>query len=100
LKSLTLLVRVKGMKKIDDKKIKGISIELDKSTKLNELDNTINEFKEKTDDKHELDVRIDIMNSTLHMKRLKKPHLKLATKDGKKLEQKDEILVKHIDDKD
>ena len=40
------------------------------------------------------------MNSTLHMKRLKKPHLKLATKDGKKLEQKDEILVKHIDDKD
>ena len=59
------------MKKIDDKKIKGISIELDRSTKLNELDDTINEFKEKTDDKHELDVRIDIMNSTLHMKRLK-----------------------------
>ena len=40
------------------------------------------------------------MNSTLHMKRLKKPHLKLATKDGKKIKQKDEILVKHIDDKD
>jgi hypothetical protein len=47
LKSLTLLVRVKGMKKIDDKKIKGISIELDKSTKLNELDDTINDFKKK-----------------------------------------------------
>ena len=61
------------MKKIDDKKIKGISIELDRSIKLNELDDTINEFKEKTDDKHELDVRIDIMNSTLHMKRVKKP---------------------------
>jgi hypothetical protein len=30
LKSLTLLVRVEGMKKIDDKKIKGISIELDR----------------------------------------------------------------------
>ena len=88
------------MKKIDDKKIKGISIELDHSTKLNELDDTINEFKEKTDDKHELDVRIDILNSTLHMKRLKKPYLKLATKDGKKIKQKDEILVKHIDDKD
>ena len=88
------------MKKIDDKKIKGISIELDRSTKLNELDDTINEFKEKTDDKHELDVRIDILNSTLHMKRLKKPYLKLVTKDGKKIEQKDEILVKHIDDKD
>ena len=88
------------MKKIDDKKIKGISIELDRSTKLNELDDTINEFKEKTDDKHELDVRIDILNSTLHRKRLKKPYLKLATKDGKKIKQKDEILVKHIDDKD
>ena len=73
------------MKKIDDKKIKGISIELDKSTKLNELDDAILDFKEKTDDKHEIDVRIDIMNSTLHMKRLKKPHLKLATKDGKKI---------------
>jgi hypothetical protein len=88
------------MKKIDDKKIKGISIELDRSTKLNELDNTINDFKKNTDDKHEIDVRIDIMNSTLHMKRLKKPYLKLATKDGKKIKQKDEILVKHIDDKD
>ena len=88
------------MKKIDDKKIKGISIELDKSTKLNELDDTILDFQKNTDDKHEIDVRIDIMNSTLHMKRLKKPHLKLATKDGKKIEQKDEILVKHIDDKD
>jgi hypothetical protein len=51
LKSLTLLVRVEGMKKIDDKKIKGISIELDRSTKLNELDDTINDFKEKTDNK-------------------------------------------------
>ena len=88
------------MKKIDDKKIKGISIELDRSTKLNELDDTIDDFKKNTDDKHEIDVRIDIMNSTLHMKRLKKPHLKLATKDGKKIEQKDEILVKHIDDKE
>ena len=88
------------MKKIDDKKIKGISIELDKSTKLNELDDTILDFKKKTDDKHDIDVSVDIQNATLHMKRLKKPHLKLATKDGKKIEQKDEILVKHIDDKD
>ena len=90
----------KLMKKIDDKKIKGISIELDRSTKLNELDDTINEFREKTDNKHEIDVRIDIMNSTLHMKRLKKPHLKLVSKDGKKINQSDEILVKHIDDKE
>ena len=88
------------MKKLDDKKIKGISIELDKSTKLNELDDTILDFQKNTDDKHEIDVRVDIQNTTLHMKRIKKPHLKLATKDGKKIDQKDEILVKHIDDKD
>tara|TARA_B100001057_G_scaffold360431_1_gene362790 strand:- start:54 stop:281 length:228 start_codon:yes stop_codon:yes gene_type:complete len=73
------------MKKIDDKKIKGISIELDRSTKLNELDDTINEFKEKTDNKHESDIRIDIMSFTLHMKRLKKAQLKLVAKDGKKI---------------
>ena len=88
------------MKKLDDKKIKGISIELDKSTKLNELDDTILDFQKNTDDKHEIDVRVDIQNTTLHMKRIKKHNLKLATKDGKKIEQKDEILVKHIDDKD
>ena len=34
------------MKKID-KKIKGLSIELDKSTKLNELDEVILDFKKK-----------------------------------------------------
>ena len=48
------------MKKIDDKKIKGISIELDKSTKLNELDDTILDFKKRTDDKHDIDVSVDI----------------------------------------
>ena len=60
------------MKKIDDKKIKGISIELDKSTKLNELDDTILDFKKKTDNKHEIDVSVDIQNAILHMKRVKK----------------------------
>ena len=82
------------MKKIDDKKIKGISIELDRSTKLNELDDTINEFKEKTDDKHELDVHIDILNSTLHMKRVKKPYITLATKDGEFVRKSEEINIK------
>ena len=88
------------MKKLDDKKIKGISIELDKSTKLNELDDAILDFQKNTDDKHEIDVRVDIQNTTLHMKRIKKPHLKLATKDGKQVDKKEEIQVKHIDDKD
>ncbi|WP_435149075.1 hypothetical protein [Candidatus Pelagibacter bacterium nBUS_32] len=82
------------MKKIDDKKIKGISIELDHSIKLNELDDTINEFKEKTDDKHELDVHIDILNSTLHMKRVKKPYITLATKDGEFVKKSEEINIK------
>jgi len=35
------------MKKIDDKKIKGISIEFDKSTKLHKLDDKILDFKKK-----------------------------------------------------
>ena len=82
------------MKKLDDKKIKGISIELDKSTKLNELDETILDFQKNTDDKHEIDVRVDIQNTTLHMKRIKKPHLKLATKDGKIVKNSKEIEVK------
>ena len=86
------------MKKIDDKKIKGISIELDHSIKLNELDDTIKEFKEKTDDKHELDVHIDILNSTLHMKRVKKPYITLATKDGEFVKKSEEINIKVKDD--
>ncbi len=39
------------MKKIDDKKIKGISIQFDMSTKLNELDGAILDFEKKTDHK-------------------------------------------------
>ena len=82
------------MKKIDDKKIKGISIELDRSTKLNELDDTINEFREKTDDKHEIDVSVDIQNATLHMKRVKKPYITLAAKDGEIVKKSKEIDIK------
>ena len=70
------------MKKIDDK-IKGLSIELDKNTRLNELDEVILDFEKNTDEKHEVDVSVDIQNATLHMKRVKKPHLSLATVDGK-----------------
>ena len=82
------------MKKIDDKKIKGISIELDRSIKLNELDDTINEFREKTDDKHEIDVSVDIQNATLHMKRVKKPYITLVTKDGEIVKKSEEINIK------
>ena len=81
------------MKKIKDK-IKGISIELDKSTKLNELDDVIVDFEKDTDDKHEVDVSVDILNATLHMKRVKKPYISLATVDGKKVKKRKEIDIK------
>ena len=81
------------MKKID-KKIKGLSIELDKSTKLNELDEVILDFEKNTDKKHEVDVSVDIQNATLHMKRVKKPYISLATVDGKKIKKIKNIEVK------
>ena len=81
------------MKEIKDK-IKGISIELDKSTKLNELDNVIVDFEKDTDDKHEVDVSVDILNATLHMKRVKRPHISLATVDGKKFKKSKDIEIK------
>ena len=71
------------MKEIKDK-IKGISIELDKSTKLNELDNVIVDFEKDTDDKHEVDISVDILNATLLMKRVKKPHISVDGKNDKK----------------
>ena len=79
--------------KIKDK-IKGISIELDKSTKLNELDEVILDFKKNTDKKYEIDVSVDIPNATLHMKRIKKPHISLATVDGKAVKKIKEIDIK------
>ena len=81
------------MKEIKDK-IKGISIELDKSTKLNELDNVIVDFEKDTDDKHEVDISVDILNATLHMKRVKKPHISLATVDGKNVKKNKDIEIK------
>jgi hypothetical protein len=86
------------MKKIDDKKIKGISIELDKSTKLNELDDTILDFKKRTDDKHDIDVSVDIQNATLHMKRVKRSYITLAAKDGEIFKKSEEIDIKVKDD--
>ena len=73
-----------------DKKIKGISIELDKNTRLDELDGIIEDFEKTADDKHDVDVSIDILNSTLHMKKVRKPYISLATKDGKVVNKKDE----------
>jgi len=77
-----------------DKKIKGISIELDKNTRLDELDGVIKDFEKTTDDKHELNVSIDILNSTLHMKKVRKPYISLVTRDGKVVNKKDKIDIK------
>ena len=77
-----------------DKKIKGISIELDKNTRLDELDGVIEDFEKTTDDKHELNVSIDILNSTLHMKKVRKPYISLVTRDGKVVNKKDKIDIK------
>ena len=77
-----------------DKKVKGISIELDKNTRLDELDGVIEDFEKTVDDKHDVDVSIDILNSTLHMKKVRKPYISLATKDGKVVNKKDEIDIK------
>ena len=81
------------MNKIENK-IKAISIELDKSTKLNELDEVILDFEKKTDDKHQIDVSVDIQNATLHMKRVKKPHISLATINGKVVKKIKDIEIK------
>ena len=77
-----------------DKKIKGISIELDMNTRLDELDGVIEDFEKTTDDKHEVNVSIDILNTTLHMKKVRKSYISLATKDGKAVNKKDEIDIK------
>ena len=81
------------MKKIENK-IKAISIELDKSTKLNELDDVILDFERKTDNKHQIDVSVDILNATLHMKRVKKPYISLVTINGKIVKKIRDIEIK------
>jgi len=73
------------MSKIEDK-IKGLSLELDKSVKLNELNQVIEDFKNKTDDQYDVDVFVDVVDSKLHLKRIKKPYIKLVTVDGEAVE--------------
>jgi len=69
------------MKKNKDK-IKGLNLEVDKSTKLYELNGVIDQFKKDTNDKHDVNVFLsfDTSHSTLHLKRIRKPYLKLVKK--------------------
>ena len=73
-------------KKLNDK-IKGVSIDLDKTTQLKDLNETIDEFTKETDNKYEVKVSLtfETTHSTLHLKRIRKPYLSLATKNGKKV---------------
>ena len=56
------------------------------------------DFKKRTDDKHDIDVSVDIQNATLHMKRVKKPYITLAAKDGEIVKKNEEIDIKVKDD--
>tara|TARA_B110000037_G_C16864467_1_gene401407 strand:+ start:46 stop:255 length:210 start_codon:yes stop_codon:yes gene_type:complete len=69
------------VKKLDNK-IKGLNIELDKNTKLYELNGVIEKFKKTTDNKYEVKISLsfDISHTTLHLKRMRKPYLKLVKK--------------------
>jgi len=69
------------VKKLDNK-IKGLNIELDKNTKLYELNGVIDKFKKATDNKYEVKISLlfDISHTTLHLKRMRKPYLKLVKK--------------------
>ena len=82
-------------KKLNDK-IKGISIGLDKSTQLKELNGVIDEFTKETDDKHEVKVSLtfETSQSKLHLKRIRKPYLSLATKNGRKVKKVKKKVVK------
>ena len=79
-------------KKLNDK-IKGISIGLDKSTQFKELNGVIDEFKKETDDKHEVKVSLtfETSQSTLHLKRIRKPYLTLVAKDGEEVKKKKKV---------
>ena len=69
------------MKKLDNK-IKGVNIELDKNTKLYELNGVIDKFKKATDKKFEVKISLsfDTSHTNLHLKRVRKPYLKLVKK--------------------
>ena len=66
------------MKKINHK-IKSLSIELDKSIQLKDLNNVIKKFKKNTDDKYKVKISITLSfeSGTLILSRIRKPYLKL-----------------------
>lgn len=67
-------------KKNINKKIKSLSIELDKKTQLKELNGIIKNFKENTDKKYEVKINLSFSldSGIVTVSRERKPYLKLV----------------------
>ena len=73
-------------KKNINKKIKSLSIELDKKTQLKELNGIIKNFKENTDKKYEVKINLSFSldSGIVTLSRERKPYLKLVKNKSKK----------------
>ena len=73
-------LKTKMTKKNINKKIKSLSIELDKKTQLKELNGIIKNFKENTDKKYEVKINLSFSldSGIVTLSREKKPYLKLV----------------------
>jgi|TARA_X000000950_G_scaffold222300_1_gene267745 hypothetical protein len=67
-------------KKNINKKIKSLSIELDKKTQLKELNGIIKNFKENTDKKYEVKINLSFSldSGIVTLSRERKPYLKIV----------------------
>ena len=67
-------------KKNINKKIKSLSIELDKKTQLKELNGIIKNFRENTDKKYEVKINLSFSldSGIVTLSRQRKPYLKLV----------------------
>ena len=67
-------------KKNINKKIKSLSIELDKKTQLKELNGIIKNFKENTDKKYEVKINLSFSldSGIVNLSRERKPYLKIV----------------------
>ena len=73
-------LKTKMTKKNINKKIKSLSIELDKKTQLKELNGIIKNFKENTDKKYEVKINLSFSldSGIVTLTRERKPYLKLV----------------------
>tara|TARA_B100002051_G_C16543178_1_gene538654 strand:+ start:588 stop:818 length:231 start_codon:yes stop_codon:yes gene_type:complete len=73
-------LKTKTTKKNINKKIKSLSIELDKKTQLKELNGIIKNFKENTDKKYEVKINLSFSldSGIVTLSRQRKPYLKLV----------------------